>query len=191
MPLALFLIVWLIVALVVSVSGLLHQVAVPIPLVGTILTILLLAMLAAWPSWRERALAKGLAPLIAFHLVRFVGIYFLWLNSLGVLPRNFAVPAGWGDIVVATLAIPLLLMRDWRSGGRRTFLIVWNVLGLVDILLVVANAARMARADPGFQQGFASLPLSLLPLYIVPLIIASHALIFYRLWRHPPALFDR
>jgi 4-amino-4-deoxy-L-arabinose transferase-like glycosyltransferase len=35
-------------------------------------------------------------------------------------------------------------------------------------------------ADRGFQNAFASLPLSLLPTYIVPLVMASHALIFYQ-----------
>jgi hypothetical protein len=175
----LFLVVWLIVALLVSVAGLLHQVPIPLPALGAAITILLLVVLAVWPSWRERALAGGPRPLVAFHLVRFVGFYFLWLYRLGVLPRNFAVPAGWGDIIVAVLAIPLLLMRDWASSGRRLFLLVWNVIGLLDILMVVSIAMRLASVDPGFQRGFASLPLSLLPTYVVPLVIASHALIFY------------
>ena len=183
MPLALVLVIWLLVALVVSFAGLLMQLPFPIPVLGTVITVVVLAVLSLSPRWRQRALGNGPAPLIAFHLVRFVGFYFLWLYRLGVLPRDFAVPAGWGDILVAALAIPLLLLRDWTGGGRRTFLLVWNVLGLVDILMVVANAAGMARADPGFQHAFATLPLSLLPTFIVPLVIASHALIFYWLWR--------
>jgi hypothetical protein len=183
MPLIVFLVVWLIVALLVSVAGLLHQVPIPMPMLGAVITVVLLGLLIAWPAWRRRALAGGLRPLIAIHLTRFVGFYFLGLYSLGVLPRNFAVPAGWGDVIIAVLAIVLLLIGDLSAGGRRLFLLVWNLLGLLDILMVVSLAMRIAIADPGFQNAFASLPLSLLPTYIVPLVIASHALIVYRLSR--------
>jgi hypothetical protein len=183
MSLVVVLVFWLIVALVASLTGLLLRLAFPIPILGTAITVLVLAVLWLSPTWRQRALANGPAPLVTYNLVRFVGFYFLWLYGLGLLPRNFAVPAGWGDLLVAALAIPLLLLRDWTRGRRRVFLLAWNVLGLADILMVVANAARMARADPDFQHAFASMPLSLLPTYIVPLVIASHALIFYWLWR--------
>jgi hypothetical protein len=183
MPVIVFLVVWLIVALLVSLAGLLHQAPIPMPMLGAAITIVLLGMLIAWPAWRQRALAGGLRPLVAIHLTRFVGFYFLWLYSLGVLPRNFAEPAGWGDVIIAALAIVLLLLGDLSTGGRRIFLLVWNLLGLLDIMMVVSLAMRMAIADRGFQNAFASLPLSLLPTYIVPLVIASHALIFYRLTR--------
>jgi hypothetical protein len=32
--------------------------------------------------------------LVALHLCRFVGFYFLWLYSSGELPYAFAVPGG-------------------------------------------------------------------------------------------------
>jgi len=178
---AVVLIVWLIVALLLSVFGILHQVPLPIPMVGGLITVALLAILTTATSWRERVLALGYRPLIAIHLTRFVGFYFLWLYSLGVLPRNFAQPAGWGDIIVAALAIPLLMVRDGLATRWRALLIAWNLIGLADILVVVVLAFRMAMADPGFQNAFASLPLSLLPLYIVPLVIASHGVMLYKL----------
>jgi hypothetical protein len=48
---------------------------------------------------------------------------------------------------------------------------------------VVATAGRIARADPASMGPLRYLPLSLLPTYFVPLIIASHVLIFWRLAR--------
>ena len=178
---AVVLLVWLVLALLLSLSGALHQVPLPIPMLGGIITVVLLAVLTVASTWRARTLELGFRPLIAIHLTRFVGFYFLWLYSLGVLARNFAVPAGWGDVIVAVLAIPLLMMRDGLSTRWRTLLIAWNLIGLADILVVVVLAFQMSIADPGFQNAFASLPLSLLPLYIVPLVIASHGVMLYKL----------
>jgi hypothetical protein len=180
--LATVLVIWLILALLLSLAGVFHQLPIPMPMLGGGITVLVLAVLIASPTWRRRALEHGFKPLIALHLTRFVGFYFLWLYSLGVLARNFAVPAGWGDIIVAVLAIPLLIVRDWDAPTWRTYLLAWNLFGLADILMVIAMALRMAIADPGFRNAFASLPLSLLPTFIVPLVIASHALMLRELW---------
>ncbi len=182
---ALLLIVWLVVVLVLSVAGVFHQLPIPMPMLGGFITLVILALLTLSASWRQRALALGYRPLIAIHLTRFVGFYFLWLYSLGVLPRNFAVPAGWGDIIVAILAIALLIV-DSSSSRWRGALFFWNLIGLADILMVVVMAFQMAMADPGFANAFASLPLSLLPAYIVPLVIASHALMLYSLTASQP-----
>jgi hypothetical protein len=92
------------------------------------------------------------------------------------------VPAGWGDIAVAVLAIPVLLIRPVTPAGHRIYL-AWNVLGLLDILMVVINAAVQAMRDPVSMQPLLRLPLSLLPTFLVPIIIASHVLLFVRLSR--------
>jgi hypothetical protein len=64
---------------------------------------------------------------------------------------------------------------------RRRAYRAWNVLGLVDILLVVATAARLGIADPESMRPLLRLPLSLLPTFLVPLVIASHVVIARRL----------
>src|SRR5256885_15852628 len=46
-------------------------------------------------------------------LFRSVGVYFLVLYGRGELPFDFAVPGGWGDIAVATLALGLIV--GWRA----------------------------------------------------------------------------
>jgi hypothetical protein len=172
------LLVWLILALLLSLTGTFHNLPVRMPVLGALLTAALLIVLALSRPVRARALAGGPRPLVAFHLTRFVGFYFLWLYSLGVLARNFAVPAGWGDVIIAAWAGALLVMGDWSSREMRLAVLLWNIFGLFDILMVMGMAARQAAADPGFQNGFASLPLSLLPTFIVPIVIASHVLLF-------------
>ena len=58
-------------------------------------------------------------------------------------------------------------------------------LGLLDILFVVATAARVGTADPESMRALLVLPLSVLPTFLVPLIIASHVAIAVRLMRTP------
>jgi len=81
-------------------------------------------------------------------------------------------------IAVAILAALLLLWGPPRDAGRRVAYLAWNALGLVDILVVVVTAARLGLANPASMA-----PLSLLPTFLVPLIIASHVVLGLRLWR--------
>src|SRR5262249_4390061 len=95
------------------------------------------------------------------------------------LPRAFAVPGGWGDVVVATLALALLIVGG--ALDRRPRLVgAWNALGLLDILFVVATAARLALADSDSMNALLRLPLSLLVTFLVPIIIADHLGVFWR-----------
>jgi hypothetical protein len=118
--------------------------------------------------------------------MRFVGFYFLFLYSRGELPAKFALTAGWGDIIVALGAVLLLVIPTARQSTR--LIAAWNVIGLVDILLVVATAAGLAFANRESMSALTRLPLSFLPTMIVPLIISSHVAIIARLARKPEAL---
>jgi hypothetical protein len=52
---------------------------------------------------------------------------------------------------------------------------------------VVVTAARLGLADPASMAALLRLPLSLLPTFLVPLIIASHVILGLRLWRRAAA----
>lgn len=175
--------VWFLIALAVGASGVFLRLPPRAPqllLLG--LTAALLAAGALVPSFRDWLAAIELRSVIAIHLSRFIGIYFLMLYARGLLPRNFAVIGGWGDIAVATTAVLWLVLTE-DPARHRTLLTLWNLGGLIDIVFVVATAARMALADPASMGPLRVLPLSLLPTIVVPLIIASHVLIFWRLFR--------
>ena len=121
--------------------------------------------------------------LIGIHLVRFVGIYFLVLGSRGDLPNGFARPAGVGDIVIGLGAVGLLVIPTVPAWQR--WLRLWNFFGFIDIVFVAFNALRFGLQDSQSMAALRSLPLSLLPTFFVPLIIASHVLIFSRLISSP------
>jgi len=176
--------VWLLLALVLGASGLLRDARPPLPqvlIVGLAAAVLVLFWTPT--AFRRWALAVDLRGLVAFHVTRFVGIYFLVLYNRGELPYGFAVPGGTGDIAVAVTAIGVCLFaRPATAVGRGAFL-AWNVFGLADIVFVVVTAARLWLTDPDSMSALLRLPLSLLPTFLVPIIIATHVIIFARLAR--------
>jgi hypothetical protein len=122
--------------------------------------------------------------LLGIHLSRFVGAYFLVLYQEARLPYDFAVIGGVGDIIVAVGAFLLLLGAGAALFPK--FLWLWNLVGLADILFVVLTAARLTVSEPGSMIEITQLPLSLLPTFLVPLIITSHLLILLRLTQRRP-----
>jgi hypothetical protein len=172
---------WLGAALALGGSGRLADARPPAPqaLLAAVTALLILAG-AVLPGFRLWLAGLNLRQIVALHLTRFVGIHFLLLGGRGALPAAFAVPAGWGDVAVATGALALvLLVPDLLA--RRGWLLAWNLVGLADIIFVVATATRLALADPGSMQSLFRLPLSVVPVFLVPMIIGSHVLLFARL----------
>jgi hypothetical protein len=70
-----------------------------------------------------------------------------------------------------------------RTQFAKSLLLVWNMLGLIDIIFVVSSALHFGLKDWQSMHVLRQLPLSLLPTFLAPLIIASHILIFVRLAR--------
>lgn len=94
--------------------------------------------------WREWVLRMDVRWLISFHLVRCVGIYFIYLHREHELRYEFAVLGEIGDIIVAALAILVLSLL-----ASKPLLIGGNILALVDILRVAATATYPELAVPG------------------------------------------
>ena len=172
--------IWLGLAFVVGATGVLAGLPVPPPAIAVALTIIALLLVRFSPGSRHAVQQLGPGPLVLFHVVRIAaGGYFLVLGARGVLPREFTSPAGWGDIVVGVAAVWVLLRcLPLRTAGQRLGLLVWNVAGLLDILAVLGNAVRLFVADPSFVEPFTSLPLAILPTFVVPVVIVSHVLLF-------------
>lgn len=178
---------WLLGAVVVGQTQLLPRLP-PLGLPGILfgLTALLVLAYRAVASFRAWVDAIALRSLVLLHVTRFVGIYFLVLYQRGQLPSAFAVPAGLGDIAVATLAL-VVAFFPFADAARARALYLWNVIGFVDLLLVVGSAARFGLAGSRELLPLTHLPLSLLPTFLVPLLLASHLAIFARLAREREA----
>ena len=151
---------------------------------ATVWTLTVLVLLACWKvrAIRVCVLNIDLRWLVVLHLTRlFAGAYFLVLCQRRQLPCAFATPAGWGDIVIGVLAVALV--SSMHTQFAETVLLSWNTLGLIDIVFVVSSVLRFGLKDWQSMHALRELPLSLLPTFLVPLIITSHVLIFVRLIR--------
>jgi hypothetical protein len=175
---------WFLVALVLGASGVFARVPFPLPAFVPILSIVLALLIFLVKPLHAWVMKVDLRVLVGLHVTRFVGVLFLMLAASGDLPRDFAQKAGYGDIAVAIFALLIVLLCiPIKSGAHKAAVYVWNFLGLVDILLVVLGAADFAMQNPATIAPFMKLPMSLLPTFLVPLIIVSHFVIFARLRR--------
>jgi hypothetical protein len=167
----------------VGLGGWFYNASAP-AVAATVWTLTVLALLASWKVapitvWLSNI---DLRWLVSFHLTRLIaGWYFLVLCQRGQLPCGFATSAGWGDIIVAALALPIVAAMRTQFG--KPLLFIWSTIGLIDIIFVVFSALRFGLNDWQSMHALRELPLSLLPTFLVPLIIASHILIFVRLAR--------
>lgn len=182
---SLILLIWFGIALVIGLTGL-FEAASAQGVAATVGTLTILILLGWWKVPRINQWTKQVdfRWLIAVHLTRFVGFYFLALCRNGELACRFARPAGIGDAITAVGAA-LLLMWPLLRGRKpsKPPIDIWNVFGFLDIIIVAFTAFRVGLSDRVGMEPLRTLPLMLLPTFVVPLIIASHILIFVRLRR--------
>lgn len=128
--------------------------------------------------------------LVGVQLYRALGVIFLLLYAGRHLPGLFALPAGIGDVSVGILA-PFVAARPTRSqddSERRVRL--WNYLGIADLVIAVTlgfltapSPLQMAAFDrPSGLIGM--FPLSLIPVFAVPLSILFHLASLQSLSQH-------
>lgn len=116
---------------------------------------------------------------------RVTGFVFLVLAAYGILPTMFALPAGWGDIAIGATASFVALRLV--SPDRRTSFIVWQVLGIADLVTAVTLGTLARVIDPhGIPTNAMNvLPLSLIPTFAVPLLLILHVICIVQASRWP------
>jgi hypothetical protein len=137
---------------------------------------------AYWTSlrFREFVLTADLRLMTGIQAWRAAGFGFLALYAHGVLPGVFALPAGLGDIAIGVTApwIVLALIRRPGFARSKTFA-VWNLLGVLDLVVAVSTGALSSGLATGIAgeittAPMAQLPLVLIPAYLVPIFIMLH-----------------
>ena len=136
------------------------------------------ALLARWHVWPRLAALptrRALPPLLFVHATRYIGLVFLVPTVVppGV-PAAFAVPAAYGDLLAAGLALVALLAlrREWPGALGLCWL--FNGVGTADLLYAVSQGIRL-----DVQLGAAYY----IPILAVPVLLITHAMIFVLLRR--------
>src|SRR5208282_1346807 len=121
---------------------------------------------------------------------RVLGIVFLIVHQRELLPGVFALPAGWGDIAIGITA-PVVAWF-WRPPYPHKTFVVWNVLGIVDLVVAVSLGVLASPTSVGILTGnvttrlMAVFPLSLIPTFLVPLFLIFHLICLIRVRTESP-----
>jgi hypothetical protein len=166
------------------------------PLLGTavLIPIAVLSVIGFGSSVGRSGLQSApFQALIALHAIRLLGVLFVLLYAAKRLPAPFAPVAGWGDVAIGATALPIALWIATKPEIARAPLLVWNGLGLVDLVTAVTLGAlsapgpsRLFFDDPG-SAIMGSLPWILIPCFLVPSLSFVHLVVFYRTLRMPAA----
>lgn len=134
--------------------------------------------------FRQFLLSLDLRTLTLVQTWRVGGLVFILLYQQGLLPGVFALPAGWGDFAIGITA-PLMAW-SWRPPFPHKTFVVWNALGLLDLVMAVTLGLLASATPIGVLAGEATtrpmgqFPLSLIPTFFVPLLVICHLICLSR-----------
>lgn len=187
--LVLLLLAWLIAQSAISLGGFYQNTLSMPPRFLLLVAPGLIAMLLLLLIKRGRRFLQSfnLHWLLVLHAVRLpVELVLFELYGQKLVPVQMTF-AGWNFDVISGITAPiiLLLLRNGRAGTRT--LLAWNVLCLLLLINIVATAI-LAAPTPFQQLAFEQpnravfyFPFTLLPGFIVPLVLFSHLAMLVRL----------
>jgi hypothetical protein len=134
-----------------------------------------------WPRLKAMGHFEAQRVIATVHSFRFFGLVFILPGVVGAsLPAKFAMAAAYGDFVTGVLAILALLTVRMRPLFW-TFVVAFNVAGVVDLLVDYYLAVRLnLPAVAGQLQST-----YVIPILYVPFLMITHMVAFYLLFRAP------
>ncbi|WP_274651152.1 hypothetical protein [Paenibacillus humicola] len=154
------------------------QLAFPISTGAALLSFTLIVIWYVIPGLSKRPREEALLPLVLLNTFRFMGLMFLFPQVTGgPLPPDFAVPAAYGDLLTAVLAIIAAIALRLRSGLALPLVWLFNLVGFLDLLFATFKGVTLD--FPSFQVGVTWI----IPTLYVPLLMVAHVSIFWLLLR--------
>src|SRR5260370_11271282 len=154
--------------------------------VVNILTInLLLSTFVFWiaariyliPKLRQLEASAVVLPVLLLHAMRHLGLMFLAPGAVyHGMPREFAAPAAYGDLLSAALALIAIAAVTGKSRLARPLVALFNIEGTLD-LIVAITLATMYDAAPFMG------PAYWIPAFWVPALLVTHYIVFLLLGR--------
>ena len=143
-----------------------------------LLSTVLYVLIAIWyvaPRLAQLPLEDALQPLVALHATRHIGLVFLVPNVVGSsVPRAFAGPAAYGDLLAGLLALLALIALHQRWPIALPVTWILNIEGLIDLLYAMFTGVRL-QVEIGAAY--------YIPTVIVPALVVSHLLMLAMLVR--------
>jgi hypothetical protein len=161
--------IWGLMAFIGGASGLFQH--LPAPSIGLVLAG---ATLLIWQLYLRRERLRNwmdqipLRVLTLFHFWRIIGgLAFLYYADS--LPFTFALEAGIGDIVSGVAAILVFIFYQKRIG-----FIVFNVIGMLDLILALSMGIYLALSGDEMVFGLAAPQFTFILTFAVPILLVTH-----------------
>jgi hypothetical protein len=139
----------------------------------------LVTKLYIWPRLRILERDDALLPLVVPHTFRFIGLSFLVPGVVSPsLPSAIAVPAAYGDLVAAILAVTASIALSSRASLATLLVWLFNVWGTADLLFAFYQGQFGVQLDPRMLGAAFFIPTA-----VVPPLLVTHGLIFWLLVR--------
>jgi hypothetical protein len=178
------LLLWLVLAFILGASQTFvgEPGAPPLPMLAGVLVpiVLFLAAFRTIRPFHDFVMSLDLQLAVGIQAWRFAGLGFIALYAHGVLPGLFAWPAGLGDMAIGVTAPWVLLaLRNRPDFETSRLFLIWNLLGILDLVNAVSLGAFSAFFGIGISAEIttfpmAQLPLALIPVFLVPLFLMLH-----------------
>ena len=138
-------------------------------------SLLVMGLLARWllaPALVKLPLRDALFWLTLPHAFRYIGMVFLVPGVVAQpLPDYFAIPAAYGDLLAAGLALLALIALRKQLGIAIGAVWLFNLVGTIDLL----NALRHLEVAQYLGSAW------YIPTLVVPVLLITHFMIFVRL----------
>lgn len=146
-------------------------------LVANILVYWIAARIYLLPKLAQLDPAAVLTPILLLHATRHLGLMFLAPGAVYPgMPDNFAIPAAYGDLLAAVLAMIALAGVVTRSRAARPLVWIFNLEGTVDLVLAIV-LGTIHDASPFVGAAY------WIPAFWVPALLVTHAIVFMLLGR--------
>ena len=167
------LLLWLVLVLILGADDAfsLGPGVVPFGILAGVLVPILVFLIALWAvgPFRDFIMSIDLPVMAGIQGWRFAGFGFIALYAYGVLPGLFAWPAGLGDMAIGVTA-PLVIYALRRRPAFATsgLFWVWNLFGMLDLIVAVSLGALSAVQGIGLSAEIATFPMGTMPLVLIP-----------------------
>jgi len=132
-----------------------------------------------WPRLKAANRFDAQRAIATLHSFRFFGLVFILPGVVGPdLPAVFANFAAYGDFATGVLAMLALLTARTRPLFW-TFVVAFNLVGTIDLIVDYYNATRLGLPAMAGQLGATYA----IPIIYVPLLMITHITAFYLLLR--------
>jgi hypothetical protein len=183
-----FYIAYLAYTAILSLQGRFHINSVPLQVIfltAAPLTLFLFIVVGNTGLFKRLLRSATLHSLIRLHIFRLVGVFFILLYFYHLLPTDFALSAGFGDIITAISSIFVAKWVAERKSWGTKAVYVWNIFGMLDIisLLVLAfinSQPTVAHTGPTIQE-MTMFPFVWFPAFAPATILFLHIAVFQKL----------